>query len=189
MLKADIRKLYKQQRIKLSSKDILIKDDLILLQFQKMFFNHHITLLSYWPLENFNEPNTHLFTNYLRHTIANLRICYPVTNFVANNLQAVLIDETTIYSTNAYQITEPKNGIEIAATEIDVIFVPMLQCDKQGYRVGYGKGFYDKFLAKCNAHTIKIGFNYFEPIEQIFDINEYDIPLDYCITPENIYEF
>ena len=74
-------------------------------------------------------------------------------------------------------------------TDLDLIFVPLLICDEQGFRVGYGKGFYDKFLAQCKSDAITLGFNYFSPIDKIQDTDEYDIPLNYCITPEHIYEF
>jgi 5-formyltetrahydrofolate cyclo-ligase len=55
--------------------------------------------------------------------------------------------------------------------------------------VGYGKGCYDRFLALCRPDIIKIGFSYFEPINEISDTDKFDIPLNYCITPERIYEF
>jgi len=100
-----------------------------------------------------------------------------------------LINEDTAYTTNQYGITEPKEGIELKPTDLDLIFVPLLICDEQGFRVGYGKGFYDKFLAQCKSDAITLGFNYFSPIDKIQDTDEYDIPLNYCITPEHIYEF
>ena len=41
--------------------------------------------------------------------------------------------------------------------QIDVVFVPLLIFDKQGHRIGYGKGYYDRFLSKCKKDTIKVG--------------------------------
>jgi 5-formyltetrahydrofolate cyclo-ligase len=136
-----------------------------------------------------NEPNTHLFSGYLRHTIPHLRIAYPVSNFKSNTIKAALINEETVYATNNYGITEPKSADFIAPEEIDLVFVPLFICDVQGYRIGYGKGFYDNFLSGCRENILKIGLNYYEPVNKIEDIQPYDVPLNYCITPYNVYEF
>lgn len=189
MTKQQLRLQYKELRKQISSKDKLRFDDLMLLQLQQINFNAITSLLTYWGIANNNEPNTHLFSSYLRHTIPYLQMAYPVSNFETNEMKAVLIDEETIYRTNEYGITEPKFGQVIDASEIDLVFVPLLVCDKQGYRVGYGKGFYDRFLAKCNDNVITVGFSYFEPIDKIEDTTSFDIPLCCCITPQQIYEF
>jgi 5-formyltetrahydrofolate cyclo-ligase len=72
---------------------------------------------------------------------------------------------------------------------IDTAIVPLLCFDERGYRVGYGKGYYDRFLAKCRPNCLKIGLSFFEPVENIDDINEYDIPLDLCIAPDRTITF
>jgi 5-formyltetrahydrofolate cyclo-ligase len=187
--KQQIRSQYKLLRQQISSRDKLRYDDFMLLNFQEFNFNHIRTLLTYWPIAGNNEPNTHLFSSYLRHILPDLQMAYPVSDFKTNEMKAVLINEETIYRTNEYGITEPKFGEEVSASEIDLILVPLFVCDKEGYRIGYGKGFYDKFLAKCNSNVTTIGFSYFEPIDKIEDTNSFDIPLCCCITPENIYEF
>lgn len=72
--------------------------------------------------------------------------------------------------------------------KIDLVIVPLLAFDLDGNRVGYGKGYYDKFLQNCE-NALKIGICLEKPLLKILDINEYDIKLDYCITPEKIYSF
>jgi 5-formyltetrahydrofolate cyclo-ligase len=79
--------------------------------------------------------------------------------------------------------------LEVPATKIDVVFVPLLAFDKKGHRVGYGKGFYDKFLSECKPETIKIGLSFFEPEELISDVFEDDVTLNYCVTPNGVYAF
>ena len=69
-----------------------------------------------------------------------------------------------------------------------MIFVPLLAYDRIGNRVGYGKGYYDRFLAKCEAKTIFIGLSFFTP-EAVITPEETDIPLNFCVTPNNIYTF
>ena len=81
------------------------------------------------------------------------------------------------------------DGIKIPTSKIEVVFVPLLAFDKKGNRVGYGKGFYDRFLSECNPETIKIGLSFFEPEELIEDVFENDVKLDYCVTPDEVYQF
>lgn len=189
MNKQELRIDYKEKRKAISAKDKLKLDDLMLLQFQQLYFDEEVTtLLTYWPIEQMNEPNTLLYTSYLKFAIPGLRIAYPVANFSTGIMEAILVTDDTVYTTNSFGITEPKDGTVLPADEIDLIFVPLLICDQQGYRVGYGKGFYDKYLAQCRQDIISIGFNYFAPIDKIDDANEFDVPLNYCITPDNIYE-
>src|SRR5690606_37923119 len=90
---------------------------------------------------------------------------------------------------NEWNIPEPVDGIEIDPKKIDVVFVPLLAFDEQGHRIGYGKGFYDKFLSECRPETIKIGLSFFEAESRIAQVFESDIALDYCVTPNRIYSF
>lgn len=189
MNKQELRKKYLQQRTEISSKQKLLFDDMLLLQFQQLNFSGINSLLTYWPIAQYNEPNTHLFSSYLRHHIPQLQIAYPVCNFENDTMQAVEINEETVYITNKYGIAEPKFGSAINPQQFDLIFVPLLTCDVNGNRVGFGKGFYDKYIAQCNSNVVTMAFNYFEPVAQIDDINDNDIPLCYCITPYKIYEF
>ena len=190
MNKKELRKIYKEKRKAILPKDKLKMDDLMLIQFQQLYFEASVkTLLTYWPMATMNEPNMQLYTSYLRHTIPNLQIAYPVADFSTCSMQAWLINEKTVYHTNSFGVTEPREGTAISADKIDIVFVPLLACDKSGCRVGYGKGFYDKYLAKCHQAIISIGFNYFDPVDNIDDANDFDVPLNYCIMPERIYEF
>ena len=100
----------------------------------------------------------------------------------------LLTDNTTIKK-NKYNIPEPIEGIEVSNDKLDVVFVPLLAFDKKGNRVGYGKGYYDTFLKTCRPETLKIGLSFFEAENKITDINENDIPLDFCITPKQVYSF
>ena len=189
MNKQQLRNIYKQKRIQLSTKEKFKLDDLLLLQLQKINVSKVQTLVSYWPMPHMNEPNTIPLTNYLRHMIPGLQIAYPLININDASMKAILINEETIYHSNQFGINEPVGKEEIYSMDIDLVFVPLLAFDVNGNRVGYGKGFYDKYLMNCNDEIIKIGFSYFEAEELIDDANEFDVPLSYCITPDCIYEF
>jgi 5-formyltetrahydrofolate cyclo-ligase len=101
----------------------------------------------------------------------------------------ILLTDSTTIKKNKWHIPEPVNGITITPEQIDVVFVPLLAFDEQGHRVGYGKGFYDKFLAMCKPETLKIGLSFFESEKKITDVYQGDIILDYCVTPNDIYTF
>ena len=190
MLKHELRKIYKKKRNELTLTERLKLDDLLLIQFQHFAFDSSIQLLmSYWPMEQHCEMNTLLYTRYLQHAIPFLKVTFPVVDFGTKEMHPMLVDDETKFVENSYGIYEPEEGDVIAAEELDLVFVPLLAFDKDGFRVGYGKGFYDRFLKKCCSNVITVGFSYFEPVDKIEDRNQFDVPLNYCITPQKIYEF
>lgn len=189
MTKKELRIKYKAKRLALSENGMMKLDDLLLIQFQKLSFENVQTLLSYEPMPHTAEPQTHLFSRYLQHLIPNLQVAYPKTDFTSHSMQAIAVDEDTEFRMNEFQISEPIGSIIIPSQEIDLVFVPLLICDANGYRVGFGKGFYDRYLQQCREDVIKISFSYFEPVANIDDKHEHDVPVNYCITPHSIYEF
>jgi 5-formyltetrahydrofolate cyclo-ligase len=189
MLKSNLRKIYREKRSLLTVKERNKLDDLLLIQFQKLSLDDVQVLLTYSPSEQMAEPNTFLFSNYLSHMIPGLEICYPVTDFDTLEMQARQVNDHTAFHLTEFGIEEPSDGAEIDPQQIDLVFVPMLICDSKGYRVGFGKGFYDRFLPKCRPGVLKLGFSYFEPVDSIDDTHQFDIPLDFCITPERVIEF
>ncbi|HNP22462.1 MAG TPA: 5-formyltetrahydrofolate cyclo-ligase [Panacibacter sp.] len=189
MTKRELRHIYRQKRTAIDPREKLKLDDLLLIQLQQFYFPDVRVLFTYWPMAGSSEPNTHLFNAYLRHSIPMLNIAFPRANFDSRDMQAILIKEDSVYKTSDYGITEPSAGEVVDPAAIDLVFVPLLICDKEGNRVGYGKGFYDKFLMHCREDVIKIGFSYFEPVEKIDDSNAFDVPLNYCVTPQHLYEF
>jgi len=190
VFKQELRKIYKQKRVALSASERLKLDDLLLIQLQRLSFNNNVkVVLSFWPLENHGEMNTHLYTRYLEVSIPDIKVAFPVVNSSAKAMHAVLVNDDTEFVENKYGIAEPGEGEEILPNEIDLVFVPLLAFDKRGYRVGYGKGYYDRFLEQCRQDVITVGFSYFEAVDKIEDTHQFDVPLNYCITPHKIYEF
>jgi 5-formyltetrahydrofolate cyclo-ligase len=88
---------------------------------------------------------------------------------------------------NEWGIPEPQYGTTLSPDQFDVVLVPLLACDETGHRVGYGKGFYDRFLTRCTQHCVFIGVNYWSPVPQIGDVHEEDIRLHYLVTPTNLF--
>ena len=190
MTKSALREIYKQKRTALTERQRVRLNDLLLIQFQQVEIPYNVNvLLSYWPLDQHAEINTFLMTDYLQFRIPGLQVAYPVTNFTNTSMQAMLVNDDTVFAPNKYGIAEPVNGTPVTPADIDMIFVPLLVFDTRGYRLGYGKGFYDRFLPSCCKDCISIGFSYFEPVPPISDISHFDVPLTKGITPENTYEF
>ena len=129
-------------------------------------------------------------TTYLMHILQgkDKSIVVSKTDFSTNEMKHILLQENTVLKISAYGIPEPVSGIEISPETLDVVFVPLLAFDQNGHRIGYGKGFYDRFLQKCISSTVFVGLSFFEPESKI-PFEDTDIPLDYCITPEKIFDF
>jgi 5-formyltetrahydrofolate cyclo-ligase len=189
MTKAALRSIYKDKRKALSDKDRMKLDDLILIQFQQLPLPPLQAFMSYWPIATHNEVNTLPMADFLQFRMPGVQVAYPKTVHEQVSMQAIAVSDETDYELSAHGIAEPQHGEVLPADELDLIFVPMLAYDKNGYRVGYGKGFYDRYMKQCRSDVIKIGFSYFDPEPVISDVHEFDIPLNFAITPECIYEF
>lgn len=187
MTKAELRKKYlaKRQQITLEKREelsLLIANKLLELDIWE-FSNYHIFL----TMDSKSEINTEYIVNILAGKDKNIVI--PKTDFTNNSLKHYLLTDNTLIKSNSYGIPEPQDGIEIEVGKIEVVFVPLLCFDKNGNRVGYGKGFYDSFLSQCNPETLKIGLSFFEAEENISGITDYDVALNYCVTPYDIRKF
>jgi len=186
MKKSEFRTKYKSLREQLSLNDVeelslKIANKALELDIWDATY-YHIFL----PIVDKKEVNT----EYLLHILQgkDKSVIVPKANFKIGELSHILLQENTLLSISHYGIPEPESGIEISTEQIDVVFVPLFTFDTQGNRVGYGKGFYDRFLAKCSQRTIFVGLSFFEAEEKILhDI--IDIPLHFCVTPKNLYSF
>jgi len=187
MLKKDLRKKYKALRGQLT-KDVIddlsirIANQLLKLPIWDATF-YHVFL----TIEEQKEVNTDYILNILSGK--DKHIVISQSDFETKLMTHYLLTDNTVIKKNIYNIPEPVDGIEITNNKLEVVFVPLLAFDEQGHRVGYGKGFYDKFLADCKADTIKIGLSFFEAEDTIDDVFENDMKLDYCVTPERVYGF
>jgi 5-formyltetrahydrofolate cyclo-ligase len=188
-MKAALRKIYKEKRNTLSITERNKLEDLILIQFQKLNIEIPEQIMTYAPIEKFNEFNPQLITDYCFFKNPQQILLYPMVDIAEGLMVAVAVTDDTNFAQNKMGIDEPIDGLYTAEEEIDLIIIPLLAFDEKGNRVGYGKGHYDKFLKACKPDTIKIGFSFFEAEKQIEDVNEFDIKLDYCITPQKIYHF
>lgn len=189
MVKAELRKEYLEKRKKLGAAEKNKLEDLMLIQFQKLGLQVPDKILSYMPMEHTNEYDPLLAEQFCSFKNPDLKLFYTRITADFCNLHCIETNEDTEFEINKWGIAEPVSGNEIRVSEIEMLFIPLLCFDKKGFRVGYGKGFYDKLLANASEEIIKVGFSFFEPVVKIENTDEYDIPLNFCITPEGFYSF
>lgn len=190
MLKNEIRNSFHKQRIALSKE--LYKDKCFRLS--NRFFNdlnlQSIKVLHiFLSIDKNKEPDTWLIINQIQSNHPHIKLVVPRVNVQDNQLENFYLDSIEQLVTNEWGIPEPVTGKKTPIEEIDIVLVPLLAFDIKGNRVGYGKGFYDKFLSQCPLSTKRIGLSLFGPVDQIDDVDEFDVPLHFCITPEKVYAF
>lgn len=181
MKKAELRKIYKQKRQELSFLEIENLQEKIYQQVYDLDISNINTIHVFLTLEKFKEIDTKPIIDYFRSQ--HKKIVVSKSDFTNNTLSHFYLEENTILELNKFEIPEPRDAEQVSEKELDLVFIPLLISDKFGYRVGYGKGFYDRFLSKCRKDVKKIGLNFFKPISRIDDINEFDIALDEVICP------
>lgn len=190
MLKSELRKIYLEKRKEFSPEEVKEKT----VQVGELFFQSFDLakidyLHSFLPIEKFNELDTRLILHRIWFEHAHIETLVPRINFETGALENLMFTPVTELIPNAWMIHEPVHNELVGSEKIDLIFVPLLAFDRRGNRVGYGKGFYDKLLKTCRADCLKIGLSHFPPVEEIADINEFDVLLDYCLTPDEVFKF
>ncbi len=186
MLKRDLRLKYTDLRKQLSPESVLNSS---------LSIANKTLELSIWGLEFYHlflaiPEKTEVDTSFLLTILQgkDKNIILPKVSG-KSQLKHYLLTDSTKLKISKWGIPEPIAGIEITEEKINAVFVPLLAFDQKGNRLGYGKGFYDNFLGRCKPDVLKIGLSLFEAEEQISDVTENDIPLDYCVTPNKIYSF
>jgi 5-formyltetrahydrofolate cyclo-ligase len=186
MKKEELRTLYKNKRQLISSSEIESLSQQIFKNITTNFNLIDKKISLFLPIAKQNEVNTFILLEQLnkKNTIA-----ISKSNFKSFELCHFIYESKKQLQPNQFGIPEPIFGNAILEKDLDIVFVPLLAFNEQGFRVGYGKGFYDRFLKKCSPKCIFIGLTFFEEIEDFDDINEHDIQLNYCVTPSKIIEF
>ena len=190
MEKAELRKLMLQRRRAFSAEEVQQRSQRIAdLFFQTFQLQPGQTVHVFLPIIRNNEVNTWCIIEQLRLEHPEVRVAVPVTDAEQLVLTHHHLTEESVLVENPWGIPEPQNAHIIHAHEVDVVLIPLLAFDQVGHRVGYGKGFYDRFLADCRPDVLKIGLSLEPPVAGIADPNPFDVPLDYAITPEEVWDF
>ena len=187
--KKELRLEYKTKRCQLPLESENSLNERLLFQFTTLDLSKVGFLHLFIPIEKYHEPNTYPIINYVQQHFPQITIVISRSNFEDCSMLHYILDQHTIFETNKWGISEPISGVQVDSSAIDMIIVPLLIFDLLGYRVGYGKGFYDRFFSGCKADVQRVGLSFFDPIDIISDKNEYDVQLTQAITPNRIYHF
>jgi 5-formyltetrahydrofolate cyclo-ligase len=190
MTKQELRRLYTQKRVDMTEAEYLqLNHTLCELFFANVDLSFVHVLHTFLPLAQKHEPDTWLIIERIRREFPHIRLSIPKVNREKDELENFYFEGLHQLETNAWGIQEPKQGIPTPTEKINLVLVPLLAFDMQGNRVGYGKGYYDKFLTICHASCNTIGLSLFPPVETIDDINDQDIPVKCALTPNGYFRF
>lgn len=195
LTKAEARKLYRAKRASLSQAEVTARSEKIKdLLFSRIPIHRYSGVHIFLPILKNNEPDTY-------RIIETLVKDFPIDIYISKSLENgemmhVLYNSETQLVHNRWGISEPVE-LSGALDSVDflkkfekediLVLVPLLAFDKKGNRVGYGKGYYDRFLANSKENTTKIGISLFEPLDEIVDADSFDVRLNYGITPDRVY--
>ena len=188
MKKDIVRKAYLKKRQGLSSSELeegssqLIHDTIELIKKYKPKCIH-----CFLPIFAKEEINTSIIIEYCWKN--NIKVVVPVSNFEEGTMRNAAFSPETKTKQTKNNITEPIDPIWKKNDIINIVITPLLAFDSKGYRVGYGKGFYDRFFASLHKDVKRIGISIFKPCKGIEDLTEQDIPLTHCVTPNKTYSF
>jgi 5-formyltetrahydrofolate cyclo-ligase len=182
MKKQELRAIYKQKRNNLTEIQIKGLQENIYQQIYNLDLSTVKNVHLFLSMPKFKEIDTTPLITYFRNK--NKRIVVSKCNFKDNTLSHFYLEKDTVLSSNKFGVLEPVAAELVEENKLDLIFIPMLISDDKKFRVGYGKGFYDRFLLNCRKDAKFIGLNFFPPITAIEDKNEFDIPLHQVIYPK-----
>lgn len=141
------------------------------------------TVHVFYPIDRHNEIDTRPLIRKLADS--GRTVLLPV---VASSTQGILIQKP--YSTeealtpNAFGGLEPSSGPTISPDELDLAIVPAIAADRRGFRVGYGKGFYDRFLAEVRSPAVCAVYSIC--LIDYIPEEEHDVPVQYVATEREI---
>jgi 5-formyltetrahydrofolate cyclo-ligase len=188
--KSELRKEYLEKQKAFSAEERTARSRRIAEQFFKnVDLGGALTIHCFIPIEKFNEIDTMPIFERLWREFPRIQTVVPRVDPESGEMRSLKFASETELVKNAWEIYEPAHHESVEPGEIDMVLVPLLCIDSQGHRVGYGKGFYDRFLSKCSGGCFKIGLSYFAPVDAIEDVHPGDVSLDLCVTLEGVSVF
>lgn len=175
-MKKELREEFLALRNQLTKKDVEERSDIIIANIKRTFdLSKYDTLAFYLPLGNevdlrpliqelLNQGKTIVLPKVLdKHTMA----FFPIKD----------LDD---YHLGRFNVMEPNSNEKMPKDAIEIMFIPGIAFSSKGYRLGFGAGYYDRYLADY-PHT-KVGVCFAFQLVPELPTDSYDIPMDIIIT-------
>lgn len=189
MNKEETRKAQLKLRKSLSEQELNARSQKITNQVKELLSTTEARYVHlFLPIQRQHEVNTWPLYHFLVQSEKYIPVISK-TDFSNNNLSHHPMVATDNLEESHRGIPEPLHDREIATEKLDLVFVPLIAFDLAGHRLGYGAGFYDRFLSQCRVDCLKVGLSLLPPLDEMIATNGFDIKMDQCIAPERVYPF
>lgn len=192
MEKSVLRAEYLMKRMDITQDEIVVKNNAITENLKLLLSGKEIGIVHiFLPQHGKVEIDTWQIISLLQNSYPSIAIAVPRIISGTKEMEHFLLKPETTLIENRWKIPEPdpETSLKIEPQKIDAVLIPLLAFDKKGFRVGYGGGYYDRFLVQCKPDVIKIGLSFFEASGDIDDVDSFDVAMDYCVTPIEIVQF
>ena len=142
---------------------------------------------TFLPAQEKREPDIWPLIERIRREFPHIRLSIPKVE--GDKLKNFFFEGIHQLRNGAFGILEPAQGIPVESNQIDMVLVPVLIGDLYGNRLGYGKGFYDHFLADCKKDCLKIGISLLDTETEMLPAEPHDVRLNYLITSKGVINF
>ena len=186
--KSELRKTYLEKRKHLSEQQVDESSRVIAdMLFTEFDFARLSVVHCFISIAKFNEVDTGVIFERIWNEYPNVHTAVPRVDNVSGELEHFYYDRDTVMVKNAWGIEEPSGAERVDPKDVDLVIVPLLCFDERGYRVGYGKGYYDRFLRECRADCVTAGVSFFPPEIEIKDVHDGDFALDMFFMSNGIF--
>lgn len=191
MTKAELRTHLRAERRALPPDEVVRRSNSITQDIVRLLATLPVRWLHvFLPIQKQNEVDTWSIVHRVWQERPAVRLAIPRTDERSGLLTHHALTPDTILRENRWGIPEPlPTADSLLPTLLDAVLVPLLAFDERGHRVGYGGGYYDRFLSECRPDCRKIGLSLFDPVERIDHVAPTDVRLDICVTPDQTYRW
>lgn len=192
MTKADIRRQCKARRASLSPADVAALSE----QLAELFFADDqiraylnvpgAVLHTFLPIRRQQEVDTWHIIRRLWAEWPQVVVLSSITDPATHALTSFRLTPDTMLTENRWGIPEPAGPVDTNVPTPTLVLVPLLAFDTQGHRVGYGGGYYDRFLSQVPSTCRTIGLSFFPALSRIDSTEPTDVPLTACIEPAQV---
>ena len=178
MNKVFLRTKALQDRKSLSKEEFKKRNHSLLIQISQFVNKENLeTIHTFLPIAKNREPDmTPLFEGWWQE---NRKIMVSKTDFKTKQMTHFWLTESTELETNTWGIPEPVDAESADFNDADLVIVPLLIGDKEGNRIGYGGGYYDKLLREFRGQSVGISLS---PKVDHLDADPWDVPLHVILT-------